>query len=558
LCLERGEGLVAALLGVLKAGGAYVPLDPGYPSERLADMLEDSAVPVLLTQRKLRERLDFRGGELICLDEDWPAAGPHDTENPAPLAGPENLMYVIYTSGSTGKPKGSLITHANVARLFEVTQPLFGFDERDVWTLFHSYAFDFSVWELWGALLHGGRLVVVPESVSPSPEELYNLLRAERVTVLNLTPSVFRPFMRVAASPQAAGLDLRTVIFGGEALTLNDLEPWFDRHGFDSPRLVNMYGITETTVHVTYRPVRPSDYPVRTASPIGLPIGDLRGYVLDPYGRLVPPRVPGELYVAGAGLARGYLNLPALTAERFLPDPFAESPGERMYRTGDRVRFLDGGELEYLGRVDDQVKIRGYRIEVAEIEVALRRHELVRDAAVVPYEEAPGDRRLAAYVVLAEQAAATTGDLREYLGGRLPGYMIPSYFVFMESLPLVRNGKVDRRALPDPTEARAATGQEYVAPRNDIEEELAKIWSEVLGVERVGVYDNFFELGGHSLLAAQLVSRVRDAFEVELPLRDLFQVFTIDGLAVAILHSQTGQASRDEILEALAELEDFA
>jgi amino acid adenylation domain-containing protein len=556
--VERSVEMVVGILGVLKAGGAYVPLDPQYPSERLSHMLEDAAVTVLLTQQKLREKMEFSNAKLVFLDEEWPLISLCSTQNLPALALPENLMYVIYTSGSTGKPKGSLITHANAARLFEATNAAYKFNEADVWTMFHSYAFDFSVWELWGALRYGGRLVIVPERVTQSPEELYDLLCIQQVTILNLTPSVFRQFLPIATKQTSKKLSLRFVIFGGEALDLNSLKIWFECYGFNAPRLINMYGITETTVHVTYRPLTSDDYPVKITSPIGVPLPDLQAYILDANLQPVPMYVPGELYIAGAGLARGYLNMPMLTATRFLPNPFSAVAGDRLYRTGDRARFLEDREIEYLGRVDEQVKIRGFRIELGEIEAAINRHELVRDVVVVSYEETPGDKRLSAYIVLHEQASATTEEFRDYLSVRLPAYMIPSFFVFMDALPLMQNGKIDKRALPVPTSDRPAMAQEYVAPRNELEEEIAKLWSEVLRVERIGVYDNFFELGGHSLLAAQLVSRLRYTFNVELPIRSLFDVLTIDGLAIAILHFQSEHGNPDEIAEALAELENLA
>ncbi len=557
LCLDRSVEMMVSMLGVLKAGGAYLPLDPKYPRQRLAHMLEDSAASVLLTQGVLRDSLEFSRAKVVCMEEDWPAIGACSQENPLPSAGPDHLMYVIYTSGSTGRPKGSLITHANAARLFEAANGQFGFDAADVWTMFHSHAFDFSVWEMWGALRYGGRLVVVPEPLTQSPREFYDLLCAQDVTVLNLTPSVFLQFLDLAID-RSRPLRLRLIIFGGEALDLNSLRPWFERYGFDSPRLINMYGITETTVHVTCRPITAEDYPARGSSPIGAALQDLQTYILDSELQPVPVHVPGELYIGGAGLARGYLQRPGLTAERFLPNPFGTNPGERLYRSGDRARFLGNLQIEYLGRVDDQMKIRGFRIEAGEIEALIRRHEQVRDVAVSSYEEAPGDRRLAAHVVLHDNGSATASQLRSYLSSHLPAYMIPAHFVFSDALPLLPNGKIDKRALPAPSAARPAIDQEYVAPRNELEEQLATIWSEVLGTQRVGIYDDFFELGGHSLLATRLISRVRDTFEVDLPLRSLFEISTIDGLAIAILQSRTEQANPDALEEIFADLDSLA
>ncbi|MFT4174539.1 MAG: amino acid adenylation domain-containing protein, partial [Rhodocyclaceae bacterium] len=399
LCLERSLDLVVAILGILKAGGAYVPLDPSYPAGRLAGMLEDARPAVVLTQAALRDKLAGGNAAVLCLDSDRPLIDAYPTHDPRVEVSPENLAYVIYTSGSTGVPKGSLITHANVSRLFAATDANFRFGADDVWTLFHSYAFDFSVWELWGALLYGGRLVVLPYLVSRSPDEFHALLCRERVSVLNQTPSAFRQLMAAdAARHDAAGtaLALRLVIFGGEALAVGSLKSWFERHGDRRPLLVNMYGITETTVHVSYRALSAAD---TEGSPIGVPIADLHTYLLDAWLRPVPQGVAGELYVTGAGLARGYLNRPELSAERFLCDPFSTLPGARMYRTGDKARRLPDGGIEYLGRMDQQVKIRGFRIELGEIEAVLAQHPAVRETAVLVREDAVDDKRLVAYVV---------------------------------------------------------------------------------------------------------------------------------------------------------------
>jgi amino acid adenylation domain-containing protein len=527
--------MVVGLLGILKAGGAYLPLDPAYPKERIAFMLEDSRVGVVLTQKALAGDLAGLAVTAVMLDEPLTGAAT----NPAPVAGADNLAYVIYTSGSTGKPKGAQITHYNVTRLFEATQDWYRFDQNDVWTLFHSYAFDFSVWELWGALLYGGRVVVVPYWVSRSPEEFRELLIRERVTVLNQTPSAFRQLVQADLARPQADYALRTVIFGGEALELQSLRPWFERYGDERPLLVNMYGITETTVHVTYRPIRQADLEAGRGSVIGEPIPDLRVYILDPHGEPVPIGVPGELYVGGAGVARGYLNRAELTAQRFVADRF--EPGGRLYRTGDLARRLASGDIEYLGRIDAQVKIRGFRIELGEIESALGTHPAIREAVVLAREDSPGDKRLVAYVVSTDASADLAEALRAHIRTTLPEYMVPAHFVVLEALPLTENGKVDRRALPAP---ERSASQAYVAPRNATEEKLAAIWAEVLKVERVGIHDNFFEAGGHSVLATQVVSRVRAALAVELPLRELFLVPTISGLAVRIdaLRADAGSA----------------
>ncbi len=537
LCLERSLELIVGLIGILKAGGAYLPLDPDQPAERLAFVTGDARASVVLTQSRVAATLTGLGAELLFLDAgDTLRAEPADRTPSA--ASPASLAYVIYTSGSTGKPKGVLVAHHNVARLFDATEPSFRFDAGDVWTQFHSHAFDFSVWEIWGALLHGGRLVVVPYWVSRAPDSFYQLLVDERVTVLDQTPSAFRQLVLAderAGDPTRRALALRWVIFGGEALDVADLRPFWDRHGDEAPRLVNMYGITETTVHVTLRPLGRADLERPWSSPIGVPLADLRVYVLDAHRQPVPVGVVGEMFVGGAGVARGYLGRPALTAERFVDDPFF--PGHPLYRTGDRARRLPSGELEYLGRTDLQVKIRGHRIELGEIEAALGLHAGVREAVVIAREDTPGDKRLVAYVVAKapEAAALPAAELRAFARERLPEYMLPAAFVALPSLPLTSNGKLDRRALPAP-EASALARGEYVVPRGPVEEAIAGVFADVLGVppERVGAHDGFFDLGGHSLLATMVAVRLRSALGVEVPLRAIFESPTPAGLALHV------------------------
>ncbi len=533
ICVERSLEMVVGLLGILKAGGAYVPLDANYPAERLKYMVEDSQVEVLVTQADLINRVPDVDGEKVCFDQDEEKIRCESKTNPAHEMRAENLAYVIYTSGSTGQPKGALVTHDNVVRLFLATETEFGFRPEDVWTFFHSHAFDFSVWEIWGSLIYGGRLVVVPYLVSRSPEEFYALLEKEQVTVLNQTPSAFRQLMQVEET-RAGNLSLRLVIFGGEALEIGSLEPWFERHGDQRPQLVNMYGITETTVHVTCRRIGISD--LESGSMIGVAIPDLQTYVLDRHGQLVPVGVVGEMYVGGDGLVRGYMGRGDLTAERFVPNPFSRQVGERLYKTGDLCRQLADGQMEYLGRADQQVKIRGFRIEPGEIETRLREHPSVRESVVMMRKDEPGQKRLVGYVVLKE-AGATIAELRSHLQERAPEYMVPSAFVMLESLPLTANGKVDRKSLPVP-EGGSGDAKRYERPRNGVEEILTGIFERVLKVDRAGVYDNFFELGGHSLMATQLVSRVRELFKVEMPLRDLFERPTVAGLAQKLEEEQ--------------------
>ena len=516
IAAERSIDMVVGLLAILKAGGAYVPLDPDYPQDRLAYMVEDSGIGWLLTQAHVRQKIVTGDGvQVIEIDAGETAAMP--ARDPWVPAHADHLAYVIYTSGSTGRPKGAQLCHRNVTRLLDATQPWFRFSADDTWTLFHSYAFDFSVWEIFGALCTGGRLVVVPYWVSRSPDDFVALLAHERVTVLNQTPSAFRQLIHTPALAATGRLPLRCVIFGGEALEPESLRPWIERFGDDQPRLVNMYGITETTVHVTYRPITRADLDEGRRSPVGVAIPDLGMRVLDGELQLLPAGVPGELYVAGAGLARGYLNRAALSSERFVADPFGVT-GERLYRTGDLVRWREDGQLEYLGRIDHQVKIRGFRIELGEIEAQLLAQPEVREAVVIA-DEGPGGARLVGYVAPQVGRHLEPAELKTRLGAVLPDYMIPSALVMLDALPLNANGKIDRKALPKPE--LGATGA-YEAPQGEAETQLAAIWAEVLGVERVGRTDSFFELGGHSLLAIQLLERMRrQGWAVEV--RTLFQ-----------------------------------
>ncbi|WP_042368094.1 non-ribosomal peptide synthase/polyketide synthase [Streptacidiphilus neutrinimicus] len=539
LALPRCTDQVVAILATLKTGAAYLPIDPASPEERIAGLLADAAPVALVTTTATVGRL--RGGAVPMLPLDDPAvradlaSGPVKALDPALRPRPENPAYTIYTSGSTGRPKGVVVPHANVVRLFTRTSRWFGFDEHDVWTLFHSYAFDFSVWELWGALLHGGRLVVVPEDVARSPEDFLRLLADEQVTVLNQTPSAFYPLVRADAEhPEIRSrLVLRTVVFGGEALDVERLADWYRRHPDSAPRLVNMYGITETTVHVTYAPLGHAVAAEGGASPIGTGIPDLRTYVLD--GDLVPtpPGAVGELYVAGEGLARGYLGRPGLTAARFVADPFGRS-GARMYRTGDRARWRADGTLEYLGRADQQVKIRGYRIEPGEIEAALHTHPGVAAASVNVHQDAAGTRRLVAHVVPMTGEEPSAAELRAHLERLLPAHMVPAAYVPMPALPLTPNGKLDRRALPAPGPDGFVTVADRTAPRTAAERLVARAWADVLAVDEVGVGDDFFALGGDSILAVRVTSRLRAAFGADVSPRLLFTHPTVAALAVAL------------------------
>lgn len=553
ICLEPSLEMVIGILGILKAGAAYVPMDPNYPTERLAYVMKDAGISLLLTQRELETVLPRNNVRWIRLD-DSQALQREETNNPARSASSQNLAYVIYTSGSTGLPKGVEVTHGNVTRLFEQTEPWFNFNADDVWTLFHSFAFDFSVWELWGALCYGGRVVIVPRWIARSSEEFYDLLASEQVTVLNQTPSAFQQLIRTEELRVEAGqqpeLALRFVIFGAEALDFQSLQPWIKRHK-QQPRLINMYGITETTVHVTYCPVDSADPDERiVGSRIGIPIGDLRAYVLDDRGRPVPAGGRGELHVAGKGLARGYHNRPDLTAERFVPDPFSCHPGDRMYCSGDMARIRGDGTLEYLGRIDRQVKIRGYRIELGEIEARLMEHADLQEAVVIVREDIPGEKRLVAYYTGAakvdepspaqDEGRVGAEQLRKYLVGKLPEYMVPAAYVYLESMPLTVNGKLDRKALPAP-EGSAYVACGYEAPHGEVERELAAIWADVIKREKVGRHDNFFELGGHSLMAMRIVARASATFGVIIPVRLLFETATICAFGEAIRELATSR-----------------
>ncbi len=539
LAIERSLELVVGVLGILKAGGAYLPLDPSYPSDRLGFMLEDARVRWVVTTRggveSLPSEMPDGVGEVVLLDAEsdlpaQPATGNLDLE--IDIASP---AYVIYTSGSTGRPKGTRIAHRNVMRLFEGTRDVYGFDDRDVWTLFHSFAFDFSVWELWGALLYGGRLVVVPYTVSRSPAAFYELLVCQQVTVLNHTPSAFRQLLQ-HEEELAVGLPelaVRWVIFGGEALELASLGPWFERHDA-AAKLINMYGITETTVHVTQQPILAEATRNPGGSSIGRPLPGYRVHVVDVAAELVPVGTPGEMWVGGSGLAEGYLGRPGLTAEKFIPDPFGATAGDRLYRSGDQARLTAGGRMDYLGRIDQQIKVRGFRIEPEEIETVLNGFPGLRDCAVIVRQDKTGSPHLAAFVVASGNAKPSVEELHTFLRHELPDYMIPSALVTLESLPINHNGKVDRAALRQMEGEKLHSEAPFLAPRTPLEEELVEIWRGLLAVEQVGVQDSFFDLGGHSLLTTQLISRLRNAFQIEVSLQTFFEDPTVAGLAQTI------------------------
>ena len=525
VCTERSVEMIVGMLGVLKAGGAYVPLDHTYPQERLAFMLDNAQAHVLLTRSSLAEKFNEYWGYTICLDaEEDEEEGADAAEVGVPTASAENLAYVIYTSGSTGQPKGVAVPHRAVHNLIRGTN-FVTLDESDVVAQVSNISFDAATFEVWGALLSGARLVIIEKDVALAPHALAAQLEAHCVTVMFLTTALFN---HMARELPAAFRGLRHLLFGGEAV-----EPKWVREVLEKGRpgrLLHVYGPTETTTFATWQEVTSVGEQAHLV-PIGRPLTNVQIYLLDEHLRPVPVGVPGELYIGGCGLARGYLDTPVLTAERFIPDPFSSEPGTRLYQTGDLARFLPDGCIEFLGRSDQQVKIRGFRVEPGEVEALLSAHPHLAQAAVVAREDAPGDRRLVAYFVPKEGQTCGAGELRRHLAARLPAYMVPAAFVQLDALPLNANGKVDRRALPLPDEGRPELETKFVAPRSAVERRLAGFYAEVLGLQTVGVEDDFFDLGGHSLHATQVISRVRDCFNVELHLSQFFKTGTVAALA---------------------------
>ena len=532
LLFPRSAEAIVGILAVLKTGAAYLPIDPAHPDARIGFVLADAAPIAAVTTAGLRSRL--HEADLVVIDIDDPAVGAQPS-TALPTPEPEDIAYIIYTSGTTGVPKGVAVTHRNVTQLLESLDAELALGQ--VWTQCHSLAFDFSVWEIWGALLGGGRLVVVPDSVVRSPEDLHALLVTEQVSVLSQTPSAFYALQTADALQPELGrqLKLQTVVFGGEALEPQRLDTWLHNHA-GLPRMINMYGITETTVHASFREIVDGDVDSK-ASPIGAPLSHLAFFVLDGWLRTVPAGVVGELYVAGAGLACGYVGRSDLTASRFVACPFGQ-PGARMYRTGDLVCWGADGQLQYLGRADEQVKIRGYRIELGEVQAALAGLDGVGQAVVIAREDRPGDKRLVGYVT----GTADPGEMRSALAERLPAYMVPAAVVVLQALPLTVNGKLDTRALPAPEYQDA---DHYRAPADAVEEILAGIYAQVLGVERVGVDDSFFDLGGDSILSMQVVARARAAGVMCRP-RDIFVEQTVARLAQVAVFADGQAAVVDE------------
>ncbi|MCP4218963.1 MAG: amino acid adenylation domain-containing protein, partial [bacterium] len=538
---KKSITLIASLLAVLKAGGAYLPIDPDYPEERINYLLQDSNTKTLLTTSPLVNKVIF-DKTILEMDQMSTTSNGSMLSSPSPLrqANQGNLAYIIYTSGTTGHPKGVMIEHRNLVRLFVNNRNPFDFNRRDVWTMFHSFCFDFSVWEMYGSLLSGGKLIVISKETAKDTSQFRMILEEQDVSVLNQTPSAFYSLIREDLSQKNRALNIRYVIFGGEALAPAKLKRWAER--YPVTRLINMFGITETTVHVTFKEITFEEISRNTGN-IGKPLPTLTTYIMDGYRYLAPIGISGELYVGGDGVARGYLNRPELCANKFIKNPY--KPEERLYRSGDRARFLENGDMVYMERIDHQVQLRGFRIELGEIENKLVEHETVREAVVVSRSDKSGDKYLCAYFVPTTpdvfESTTFVETIRNHLSGTLPDYMIPSYFVGLEKIPLTSNGKVDRGNLPEPEFSGTAKGETYVAPGDAVEEKVTEIWSEILGIEKhtISVNGNFFQMGGHSLKATIMINKIHKAFDVKIPLGEVFKNPTIHGVSQYI--TKTGK-----------------
>ncbi|HEX8141334.1 MAG TPA: amino acid adenylation domain-containing protein [Pyrinomonadaceae bacterium] len=553
ILVERSPEMVLGLLGILKAGSAYVALDPVYPVERLSLMIKDAGIRVLITQERLLEKLPVHEAEVICLDTDWSEISEESAANLESEAGPDNLAYVAYTSGSTGVPKGVMISHRNIVRLVKNTGYA-SLTADEVFLQFAPASFDASTFEIWGSLLNGARLAVFPACAGavPSLEELGRFIRQYGVTTLWLTAGLFHLMVENRLEDLRG---VRQLLAGGDVLSPAHAERAVRE--LKGCRLINGYGPTENTTFTCCYTLTDAGRACRSL-PIGRAVANTEVYILDPYLNPVPVGVPGELYVGGDGLARGYLNRAQLTAEKFIPHPFGAQAGARLYKTGDRARYMADGNIEFLGRLDRQVKIRGFRVEPGEVEAALTRHAGVRECTVQIGEEGPGGKRLVAYIVPCDQAQSRMDELRSFLRRTLPEYLIPSAFVMLDALPLTPGGKIDPLALPAPEENGPQTTHGFVAPRSPLEETLADIWASILKTQWVGIRDNFFELGGHSLLATQVISRLRDHFNLELPLRTIFERPTVEELAAIIVQCRDEQAEELEMARMLAELESLS
>ena len=529
ISLQRTPLMVIGLLGIWKAGAAYVPMDPAYPADRLAFMLDDAAVAVLLVEANTIPLFSGGSTRLLSLDTDWPAIGQETRENPEGLATPANLAYVIYTSGSTGKPKGALIVHSGLVNYLWWAIAAYGAQPGGSAPVHSSISFDLTVTSLYPALLAGGQVELVPDGIG-AQNLLASLRNGGRRDLVKITPAHLELLTQQVGAEEASGMT-RAFIIGGENLTAESLQFW--RDAAPQTRLINEYGPTETVVGCCIHEVSPAD-PHNGSIPIGRPIANTQLYVLDESLQPVAIGEMGELYIGGAGVARGYLNRAELTQERFLPDPFSDRPAARLYKTGDLARYRNDAVLEYLGRVDNQVKVRGYRIELGEIEGTLAGHPQVQSCTVILREDSPGSKQLVGYLVLRKGEAVSADELRRFLRERLPDYMVPAHLVILDALPLTQNGKVDRKSLPAPTYEDASLLGDYLAARTETERALAQVWMELLTIERIGVHDDIFELGATSLMMLSAVTRIRGALGVELELNVLFENPTVAQMAVAV------------------------
>ena len=553
---DRSPDMIVALLAILKAGGAYLPLDPAYPPERLRFLVEDSGALLVLAYGGAGADAPALPVRTITLDGAGDAIDPKSEDDFESGVAPSNLAYVIYTSGSTGKPKGVEIEHRSIVNYITYTANIFDLRTADRVLQFASLSFDAAVEEIFSTLVRGGTLVLRTEDMIETVRTFLDRCREWRVTVLDLPTSYWHELVAVASEERLELPEsVRLMVVGGEQALPERFLQWRKLSGYDV-RFLNGYGPTETTVASTFWDAGTSTQPsLAQTVPIGRPIANVQTYVLDAASEPVPIGFVGQLYVGGVGVARGYRNRPDLTRTRFVPDPFT-GRGGRLYRTGDLARYRHNGDLEYLGRADGQVKIRGFRIELGEIEAALSEIPGVREAVVRAREDLPGESRLVAYVVADPSAPVSVSELRRVLIGRLPAYMVPTAFVSLERLPRTPTGKVDSAALPPPDAARPELDSGYQEPRTPAEETLAGIWRTVLRLDRIGIHDNFFELGGHSLLATQVISRARDAFRVEVPLRELFLSPTVAGLALAIAQRRAEMVAPADMERILSELED--
>ncbi|ACC81022.1 non-ribosomal peptide synthetase [Nostoc punctiforme] len=548
ICVERSLEMVIGILAILKAGGAYVPLDPAYPSERLALMLEDVQTPILLTQTDLQNRLPLNNQTVVNLDSDWEIIAKHKKDNLHSEVNPENLAYIIYTSGSTGTPKGTEVVHRSIIG-FMFGVDYIHLDAEQIWLQHSSISWDALTLELWPPLLYGGRCVLYPEKI-PTPEGLSRIIQEQRVNTLFLTTALFN--LMIDTMPQGLS-EIKQLMFGGESVSVPHVRRALKL--LPETKIIHVYGPSECTVFTSSYPIPQQIAQNAHSISIGKPIGDRTVYLLDEDLHRVPIGVVGELYVGGASVARGYLNQPKLTREKFISNPFIE--GDTLYKTGDLVRCLPDGNLEFLGRIDAQVKIRGFRIELAEIEAILTKHPGIKQVVVIAREDEPGKKFLVAYLV-AKDNSPIPSNLRNFLNKKLPDYMIPAAFVFMEAFPLTPNGKINRRALPATDTDQRNIEVDFVFPCTPIEQELATIWTEVLKLKQVGIHDNFFELGGHSLLATQVISRLKEVFSLDFPLRYLFENSTIAELAQKVSDQQIEQAENDVLARILKEVDQLS